>query len=386
MRKPNLFKLLYAFAFITFYTAASTLQAAIVWDYSPSTTGSSDSVSSWQNINSLQNVADHFSFPADAIVYGMDIYSTDALGEVGQLLTVRIWSGSGDLPGQLIDEFTVTLSEIDQDGVGTIPGLTRKHAEFAVPVFFASDTDYWIGMSSQGDTVATDVGQAGLNSNPPGDGAFAFFSGTTPPLALTPLGDMAFRLHGLSPVPDTPVDLNGTIKTIGGTDICAMVLASGQYMFSCDPTGSFALTELPRETDASIKLQIYADGFHPDIDNLYESGQHAITMEAAGTCPDYNQLPAPGSYPGSAGQWIDLSGHVLVGEDQQTAICAMVLANGQYMFSCNGQGDYVLNVPLDANGQAKLQVYAEGFAPTILYLDEFTAINDVKMARASECQ
>ena len=34
-----------------------------------------------------------------------------------------------------------------------------------------------------------------------------------------------------------PVDLSGTIKTGDDTDICAMVLASGQFMFSCNPRG-----------------------------------------------------------------------------------------------------------------------------------------------------
>ena len=183
-----------------------------------------------------------------------------------------------------------------------------------------------------------------------------------------------------------PVDLNGSIKTFSGIDICAMVLASGQYMFSCNPNGIFSLTDLPREQDGTVKLQIYADGFHPYIVNLTQSGVQDITMTAAGSCPDYNLLPSPGVYPGSAGKWIDISGKVVVGEEEQTSICAMVLANGQYMFSCDGAGSYALNVPLDSNGQVKLQVYADGFAPTILYFDEFKANNDVKMARASECQ
>ena len=64
----------------------------------------------------------------------------------------------------------------------------------------------------------------------------------------------------------------------------------------------------------------------------------------------------------------------------------MVLANGQHMFSCDGSGNYALNIPLDNNGQFKLQVYADGFAPTIQTFDEFKTVNDVRMARASECQ
>jgi hypothetical protein len=64
----------------------------------------------------------------------------------------------------------------------------------------------------------------------------------------------------------------------------------------------------------------------------------------------------------------------------------MVLANGQHMFSCDDTGSYALNIPLDTNGQFKLQVYADGFAPTTQTFDEFQVINDVRMARAVECQ
>lgn len=34
-----------------------------------------------------------------------------------------------------------------------------------------------------------------------------------------------------------PVDLTGRVETEGGAGVCAMVLASGQYMFSCGPSG-----------------------------------------------------------------------------------------------------------------------------------------------------
>jgi hypothetical protein len=184
---------------------------------------------------------------------------------------------------------------------------------------------------------------------------------------------------------DTPVDLTGTIKTDGGNDICAMVLASGQFMFSCNPVGVFSLTDLARANDGTVKRQIYADGFFPKIDTLPGSIDDAVLMTRSGTCPSYNDPYDPGSFPDSQGKRIDISGAILV-QDTQTPICAMVLANGQFMFSCDGSGSYALNIPLDANGQFKLQVYADGFAPTIQTFDEFQSINDVRMARALECQ
>ncbi len=44
-------------------------------------------------------------------------------------------------------------------------------------------------------------------------------------------------------------------------------------------------------------------------------------------------------------------------------LVAMVLANGRYMFSNNPVGDFSLEVPLDSNGEIKLQVFAAGFLP-----------------------
>jgi hypothetical protein len=127
------------------------------------------------------------------------------------------------------------------------------------------------------------------------------------------------------------------------------------------------------------------DGFFPNIDVLTDSVSETVVMERAGACPSYNSPSDPAVSPDSAGKRIDISGKILL-QNTQTPICAMVLANGQYLFSCDGSGSYDLNIPLDTNGQFKLQVYADGFAPTIQRFDEFQATNDVRMARAVECQ
>ena len=186
-------------------------------------------------------------------------------------------------------------------------------------------------------------------------------------------------------LPTTPVDIDGSIKAVDGSDICAIVLASGQFMFSCNPIGVMSLTGLPREQDGTVKRQIYADGFFPKIDILAGSSNAVVFMKRSGACPYYNMPYDPAVVPGSAGKRINITGKVLL-QNGQIPICAMVLANGQHMFSCDGSGNYALNIPLDNNGQFKLQVYADGFAPTIQTFDEFQAVNDVRMARAAECQ
>ena len=182
-----------------------------------------------------------------------------------------------------------------------------------------------------------------------------------------------------------PVDLEGLAETADGLDICAMVLASGKYTFSCNPAGVFELNGLPRENNGTVKRQIYADGFFPRIDTLLGSENETVVLTRSGNCPSYNSVYDPGVFPDSAGKRIDISGKVLR-QNGQIPICAMVLANGQHTFSCDGSGNYSVNIPLDNNGQFKLQVYADGFAPTIQSFDEFKAVNDVRMAQAAECQ
>ena len=221
---------------------------------------------------------------------------------------------------------------------------------------------------------------------PSGARGRAFLQHATFQTGIPGTADYAGFLLVSSPVvPTTPVDLSGTIKTINGEDVCAIVLASGQFMFSCNPIGELSLTNLPRENNGTVKRQIYADGFFPKIDILPGSSNEEVVMTLSGTCPSYNTPYDPGFVPGSAGKRINIAGRVLT-PNGQTPICAIVLANGQFMFSCDGTGSYALNIPLDTNGQFKLQVYADGFAPTIQTFDEFKAANDVRMARATECQ
>jgi hypothetical protein len=197
------------------------------------------------------------------------------------------------------------------------------------------------------------------------------------------------NLAGAQPAETTQsgglVDISGTVQTADGIDICAMMLASGKFMFSCNPIGVLSLTGLPRENNDTVKRQIYADGFFPKIDILTGTTDEAVIMMRSGTCPSYNATYDPSVVPGSAGKWINIAGKVLQ-QNSDTAICAMVLANGQHMFSCDGSGSYALYIPLDTNGQFKLQVYADGFAPTIQTFDEFKPSNDVHMAQAIECQ
>ena len=60
---------------------------------------------------------------------------------------------------------------------------------------------------------------------------------------------------------------------------------------------------------------------------------------------------------------VHITGSVSTMMAQQTPVCAMVLINGQQMFSCDGQGSFELDVPVDSNGEITIFAFADGFAP-----------------------
>jgi hypothetical protein len=182
----------------------------------------------------------------------------------------------------------------------------------------------------------------------------------------------------------SPVDVSGTIKTAAGTPLCAMVLASGKYVFSCNPIGNFTLSNLPRAADGRVKLQIFADGYRPYAVYVVQSGVQDIVLTPAGVCPNYNQPYTPAVNTSLTGQRVDISGQILDGQNLQP-VCAIVLASGKSVFSCGGSGSYAMNIPLNANGQFKLQVFAQGFAPYTVVLDPLRLVSTVKLARTSEC-
>ncbi len=59
-------------------------------------------------------------------------------------------------------------------------------------------------------------------------------------------------------------------------------------------------------------------------------------------------------------QWVNIHGTVAFGGDP---VSALILINGQYMFTGNPLGLYDLEVPLDQDGRITIQCFVSGFAP-----------------------
>ena len=78
--------------------------------------------------------------------------------------------------------------------------------------------------------------------------------------------------------------------------------------------------------------------------------------------------------------WVNINGTVTY---NGTPLCAMVLANGQYMFSCDPDGEYQLTVPLDPNGEITLFAFVDGLAPFKVTSEPSFLPSNIEMQLAS---
>ena len=174
-------------------------------------------------------------------------------------------------------------------------------------------------------------------------------------------------LSPLSTQAATWLPIKGNVRLANGTPVCAMVLANGQYMFSCDGTGAFNLN-VPLDGQGQITLFAFADGFAPYRITAAPAGLPSLvrTVTAA---PGSPLISTTRELACAANNWVRITGEV---ESFGGApLCAMVLANGQHMFSCGGsQGRYDLTVPADESGHITLFAFADGFQP---YSETFIA-------------
>ncbi|PID41056.1 MAG: hypothetical protein CR984_00020 [Proteobacteria bacterium] len=175
------------------------------------------------------------------------------------------------------------------------------------------------------------------------------------------------------------VTLKG-IVTYQDKPVCGMVLINGQYMFSCAEGDDFGKYELsaPLDPNGLLTIYVFVSGLAPfrQITDSYGLTFNVAmqTSEPGSPSPDVTIAVDPGEV--SPADWVRISGTV---NFDDTPICGMVLANGQYMFSCKENlGVYDLTVPLDHKGQITHYVFVAGKQP---YKRVFTP----KIKDASAC-
>jgi hypothetical protein len=155
-------------------------------------------------------------------------------------------------------------------------------------------------------------------------------------------------------------DLSGTVKK-DGIPLNAMVLANGQYLFTNAADGAFNLTGVPLDGNGQITLFAFCDGLTP-YKSVLTGGETgiAINLTASPGAPPVVSVLSWEERDDKPG-WVTISGTIQ--NDDGVPLCAMILANGQYLFTCDPVGEYELSVPLDSNDQVTLFGFCDGLMP-----------------------
>ena len=175
------------------------------------------------------------------------------------------------------------------------------------------------------------------------------------PVCVTP----TVAVHTLTTAPNGWFRITGSI-TLDGVPLCALVLANGQFMFTCGdplPKGDFDLT-VPPDAEGQITLFGSSSGLSPFQQTLGPGSLPASTN--ANSCATSTVTHTVAAAPHGG---FRLTGSITLGGDP---LCALVLANGQFMFTCGDvlpKGNFDLTVPLDDQGKITLFGFSAGLAP-----------------------
>ncbi len=184
--------------------------------------------------------------------------------------------------------------------------------------------------------------------------------GYQPSVFQTDISEGEDRIMNLKLEPSSDlIKINGTVM-YEGTPLCAMVLASGQHIFSCAGEGKYQL-DVPLDDDGKITLFSFVDGLAPfsQILEPFEAFDFKINMSPDIDCPPMALTHEFGTTVINP-EWVEIRGTVRYGTEP---LCAMILANGQHTFSCDPAGEYDFEVPPSENGEITLFGFADGFKP-----------------------
>ena len=152
-------------------------------------------------------------------------------------------------------------------------------------------------------------------------------------------------------------NINGAVL-YNGTPVCAMVLANGQYMFTCSGDGSFNL-DVPLDGNGQITVFAFCSGLAPFEKIIYPLEGQGMQIDLA-DAEGGSFMDVTSTLTAINTTRVRLEGAVSY---NGTPVCAMVLANGQFMFTCSEEGSYSLDVPLDDVGSITLFGFCSGLLP-----------------------
>jgi len=175
------------------------------------------------------------------------------------------------------------------------------------------------------------------------------------PVCVTP----TVTTHTLTTAPNGWFRITGSI-TLDSIPLCALVLANGQFMFTCGdalPKGDFDLT-VPPDDQGQITLFGFSSGLAPFQQTLGAGSLPASVNANSCATPTVTHTFTTAPHGG-----FRITGSITL---DGVPLCALVLANGQFMFTCGDalpQGNFDLTVPLDDQGKITLFGFSAGLAP-----------------------
>jgi hypothetical protein len=129
-------------------------------------------------------------------------------------------------------------------------------------------------------------------------------------------------------------------------------------MFTCSGDKSFNL-DVPLDDNGQITLYAFCSGFEPIKKVFYPSEGHNMNLPVTRSDSDqdmnvyYDILPYNRSK-------VRMIGNIYF---NNSPVCAMALANGQYMFSSPVNGSFMLDLPLDDKGGITFHGFCSGLPP-----------------------
>jgi hypothetical protein len=137
-----------------------------------------------------------------------------------------------------------------------------------------------------------------------------------------------------------------------------MVLANGQYMFTSSDDGLFELT-VPLNAEGQITVYTYAGRLGPQKRVIYPNAGIDMTIAMLDDAGD-EAIDVTYAVETIDSKWVQITGTVTYNGSPASA---MVLANGQYMFTSSDDGQFDLVIPLSAQGTITLYCYAGRLQP-----------------------
>jgi len=160
------------------------------------------------------------------------------------------------------------------------------------------------------------------------------------------------------------IKISGSVYDEKKNPLCAMILANGQYIFSCGEKsiGKYEL-KVPPDKNNEITLFGFCDGLAPFKQILKVSGEDIkADIKMSPALPDSKKMiltPELGKGVKNP-EWTKISGTALY---EGKPLSIMVLANGQYIFTDIKDGKYQFEAPLDKEKQITFFGFCDGFLP-----------------------